>query len=95
MTSLSGSSGGTGSSLAKVTVIIADRYGFKREQYLRPEMYILPNNNVECRKNYRKPLLQRYVVRILLMSVDDVLSYDLGQLAYGLLGFQYTPYRRG
>ncbi|EEH05903.1 DUF300 domain-containing protein [Histoplasma capsulatum G186AR] len=56
MTNVSGSSGGTGSSLAQVTVIVADRYGFKRKQRLCSDM-----------KNYRKPLLQRYVVRILLM----------------------------
>ncbi|EEQ92440.2 uncharacterized protein BDCG_07560 [Blastomyces dermatitidis ER-3] len=60
MTSLSGSSGGTGSSLAKVTVIIAGVASLVATFISLISIWLQT-------KNYRKPLLQRYVVRILLM----------------------------
>ncbi|OAX81093.1 hypothetical protein ACJ72_04567 [Emergomyces africanus] len=60
MTNLSGSSGGTGSSLARVTVIIAGVASLVATFISLISIWLQT-------KNYRKPLLQRYVVRILLM----------------------------
>ncbi|KKZ60362.1 hypothetical protein EMCG_04920 [[Emmonsia] crescens] len=60
MTSFSGSSGGTGSSLAKVTVIVAGVASLVATFISLISIWLQM-------KNYRKPLLQRYVVRILLM----------------------------
>ncbi|OJD19836.1 hypothetical protein AJ78_00195 [Emergomyces pasteurianus Ep9510] len=60
MTSLSGSSGGTGSSLAKATVIVAGVASLVATLISLISIWLQT-------KNYRKPLLQRYVVRILLM----------------------------
>jgi hypothetical protein len=92
------SSGGTGTRLAKITIVLAGvaslaatlisflfeprprlhdhktpanfsitvRYGSKREQ-AAPKLISMLSLTVSLSKNYRKPLLQRYVVRILLM----------------------------
>ncbi|QSS66122.1 DUF300 domain-containing protein [Histoplasma capsulatum] len=60
MTNASGSSGGTGSSLAKVTVIVAGVASLVATLISLISIWLQT-------KNYRKPLLQRYVVRILLM----------------------------
>ncbi|QSS57535.1 DUF300 domain-containing protein [Histoplasma capsulatum var. duboisii H88] len=60
MTNVSGSSGGTGSSLAKVTVIVAGVASLVATLISLISIWLQT-------KNYRKPLLQRYVVRILLM----------------------------
>ncbi|CAG8892274.1 unnamed protein product [Penicillium egyptiacum] len=48
--------GGTGSSLARAIIIVTG-------------VSALVSSLLSLVKNYRKPLLQRYVVRILLMSV--------------------------
>ncbi|KAG5299928.1 DUF300 domain-containing protein [Histoplasma capsulatum G186AR] len=60
MTNVSGSSGGTGSSLAQVTVIVAGVASLVATLISLISIWLQT-------KNYRKPLLQRYVVRILLM----------------------------
>lgn len=53
-------------------MLVLDQYGYKRGSMIPPRRRI--RVDPKDRKNYRKPLLQRYVIRILLMYVGNTLG---------------------